>query len=100
GVGIIEGHLYSLKNLNPDIMAQLDADGQVEADVLLRLVKAIDDGYDLAIGSRFVQGGKNQLTLSRKIFTWGSSWVFRVMLGPLNVQEVTNSARAFTPTLF
>src|SRR5690242_1085501 len=29
GVGIIEGHLYSLRNLKPDIMAQLDADGQV-----------------------------------------------------------------------
>jgi dolichol-phosphate mannosyltransferase len=100
GVGIIEGHLYSLKYLKPDIMAQLDADGQVDADVLQKLVKVIDEGNDLAIGSRFVKGGKNQLSLFRKMFTWGASWVYRVIVGPVNVQEVTNSARAFTPELF
>ncbi len=100
GVGIIEGHKYSIKNLKPDIMAQIDADGQVEVDVLPRLIKVIDDGYDLALGSRFVKGGKNQLSLSRRIFTWGSSLVFRLFIGPMDIQEVTNSARAFTPELF
>lgn len=100
GVGIIEGHLYSIKNLKPDIMAQLDADGQVEADVIQRLVQAIDEGYDLAIGSRFVKGGENRLSISRRIFTLGSSWVFRILLGPFSIHEVTNSARAFTPQLF
>ncbi len=33
GVGIVEGHRYSLRNLNPDILAQIDADGQVVAIV-------------------------------------------------------------------
>src|SRR5579884_4272285 len=37
GVGLYEGHKYSLENLKPDVMAQLDADGQVEEDVLPRL---------------------------------------------------------------
>lgn len=100
GVGIIEGHLYSLKNLRPDILVQLDADGQVEWDVLPRLVKAIDDGYDLALGSRFVKGGENKLSFSRRLFTYGSSLVCRVIMGPLNISEFTNSARAFTPALF
>ncbi len=100
GMGIIEGHLYSLKNLNPDIMVQLDADGQVEWDVLPRLVKAIDEGYDLAIGSRFVKGGENKLSFSRRLFTYGSSLICRVIMGPLNIREFTNSARAFTPELF
>lgn len=100
GVGIIEGHKYSLKNLNPDVMAQLDADGQVEADVIQRLVEAIDEGYDLAIGSRFVSGGGNQLSLSRKLFSSGASFVCRVLMGPFKIREFTNSARAFTPSLF
>lgn len=100
GVGIIEGHLYSLKNLNPDIMAQLDADGQVDVAVLPKLVKAIEDGYTLALGSRFVPGGKNNLSLSRQIFSLGASWVVRLIMGPFNIQEVTNSARAFTPEIF
>ncbi len=100
GIGIIEGHKFALKNLKPDIMAQIDADGQVEVDVLPKLVEAIDEGYDLALGSRFVQGGQNKLNLSRRIFTWGSSMIFRLLIGPFDIHEVTNSARAFTPELF
>lgn len=100
GVGLIKGHEYSLEYLKPDIMAQLDADGQVGVDVLPRLVKAIEEGYDLAIGSRFVAGGKNMLSPSRRFFSIASSWISRIIMGPWNIKEFTNSARAFTPELF
>lgn len=100
GVGLVEGHRYSLANLNPDIMAQLDADGQVDEAVLVGLVKAVEEGHDLALGSRFVKGGKNQLSLTRRIFTAGSSLVCRLIMGPWRIHEFTNSARAFTPALF
>lgn len=100
GVGLIKGHQYALENLHPDILAQLDADGQVVPDVLVGLVKAINDGFDLAIGSRFISGGKNQLSLARRIFSYGASMVSRLIMGPWGIQEFTNSARAFTPQLF
>lgn len=100
GVGLIEGHQYALKHIHPEILAQLDADGQVSADVLIRLVKAIEEGNNLAIGSRFVTGGKNQLSFSRRLFTLGASIFCRIMIGPWDIKEVTNSARAFTPDLF
>ena len=100
GVGIIKGHQYALEHIHPNILAQLDADGQVVADVLIRLVKAIEDGYDLAIGSRFVLGGGNQLSASRRLFSFGASLVCRVLMGPYDIREFTNSARAFTPELF
>ncbi|MBI2196425.1 glycosyltransferase [Candidatus Daviesbacteria bacterium] len=100
GVGLIEGHKYALEHLSPDILAQLDADGQVIADVLVGLVKAIEEGYSLAIGSRFIKGGKNHLSFIRRIFTYGASIFCRLMIGPWDIGEVTNSARAFTPELF
>ncbi len=100
GVGLIEGHRYAIDHFHPDILAQLDADGQVVPDVLVRLVKTIEGGYSLAIGSRFVSGGKNQLSFARRIFTSGASLFFRLMVGPWDIKEVTNSARAFTPSLF
>lgn len=100
GVGLYKGHLYALEKFNPDIMAQLDADGQVDEKVLVELVKAIEEGYNLALGSRFVKGGKNELSLTRRLFTAGSSLVCRLIMGPLNIREFTNSARAFTPELF
>ncbi|MFA5932940.1 MAG: GtrA family protein [Microgenomates group bacterium] len=100
GVAVIEGHQYAVKHLKPDALVQLDADGQARADVIPRLLKAIGEGYTLAIGSRFVKGGKNDLTLLRRIFTWGSCTLSRIVMGPLDIQEFTNSARAFTPELF
>lgn len=100
GVALIKGHQYSIDHLKPDILAQVDADGQVEVDIIPRLVKVIDEGYDLAIGSRFVPGGKNKLSLSRRIFSAGSSFISRLIMGPWNIKEFGNSARAFTPALF
>jgi dolichol-phosphate mannosyltransferase len=100
GVGLIKGHQYSLEHIKPDILAQLDADGQVDVAVLPKLIKAVDEGYTLVLGSRFVPGGGNKLSLSRRIFSAGASWVVRVIMGPWNIKEVTNSARAFTPELF
>ena len=100
GVALIEGHQYVVAHLAPDALAQLDADGQVGADVLPRMLKALDEGYDLAIGSRFVAGGKNQLSFLRRIFSWGSCFVCRQVMGPADIGEFTNSARAFTPALF
>lgn len=100
GVATIEGHQYSLKHLKPDALAQLDADGQVSADVLPKLIQAIDEGYNLALGSRFIKGGKNKLSLIRRIFTWGSCMFCRTIMGPADIGEFTNSSRAFTPELF
>lgn len=100
GAGLIKGHQYALNNLHPDILAQLDADGQVVPDVLVRLINTIEEGYSLAIGSRFVSGGKNQLSFVRRIFTYGASFFYRLTVGPWDIKEVTNSARAFTPELF
>lgn len=100
GVAIVEGHRYSIKHFHPDALLQLDADGQAKADVIPRMLKALDEGYDLALGSRFVAGGKNQLSFMRKIFSSGASLVFRIVAGHFNIKEVTNSARAFTPELF
>lgn len=100
GVGLVSGHRCAIENLHPEILAQIDADGQVVPDVLVRLVGAIEEGYDLAIGSRFVEGGKNQLTMGRRIFTYGASFFCKLVMGPSDIWEFTNSARAFTPALF
>lgn len=100
GVGLIKGHQYAMEHLSPDVLAQMDADGQVETEILVRLVKTIEEGYDFVMGSRFVKGGKNLLSLSRRIFSAGLSLVCRIVMGPLDIGEFANSARAFTPELF
>lgn len=100
GVALIEGHKYSLAELHPDILVQMDADGQVDPEILPKLVSTIDEGYDIAMGSRFVSGGKNKLSLSRQLFSLGLSFFCRLVMGPIGIGEFANSARAFTPQLF
>lgn len=100
GIGLYKGHVYALKKSKPDIMVQIDADGQVNSKIIVTLVNTITEGYSLAIGSRFVKGGKNNLPFVRRLFSRSSSLVCRVLMGPMDIQEFTNSARAFTPKLF
>lgn len=100
GVGLIEGHKYAIKRLKPDALLQLDADCQVETSVIPKMLKVLEDGYDFAIGSRFVKGGKNKLSPMRRLFSSGASILCRILMGPWNIGEFTNSARAFTPELF
>lgn len=100
GVGLIEGHLYSIKHLRPQILAQIDSDGQIEPTVLPKLVRTIEAGYDLALGSRFIKGGKNQISLLGRFFSKASSWFCKIIMGPSNINEFNTLTRAFTPDLF
>lgn len=100
GTAFIEGHLYAIASLNPDLLLQTDADGQVELSILSQLVKTFEDGFDLVIGSRFVVGGKNMLAFSRRLFSNCMSWFCRLVMGPPNIREFANSTKAFTPALF
>ncbi len=40
-----------------DVLAVMDADGQHDAVLLLTMLRAIDQGSDLVIGSRYIEGG-------------------------------------------
>lgn len=100
GTGTIEGHKYAIEKFSPDALIQLDADGQVEANIISKLLDGIDEGYDLVIGSRMIKGGENRLSFIRRLFTWGSSMICRFVMGPFDIKEFTNSTRAFTPELF
>lgn len=100
GVGLIKGHQYSIRHLHPQILAQIDSDGQIEPDVLPKLVKTIEDGYDLVLGSRFIKGGKNQISPLGRFLSHGSSWFCKLIMGPFNISEFNTLTRAFTPELF
>lgn len=100
GVGLIKGHLYSIRHLRPQILAQIDSDGQINPDVLPKLVKTIEEGYNLALGSRFVKGGKNQISLLARTLSRCSSWFCKIVMGPWDINEFNTLTRAFTPELF
>jgi dolichol-phosphate mannosyltransferase len=89
------GFQYALDH-GYDVVAEMDADLSHDPRVLPELVAIASLGIDLAIGSRYVPGGriegwpKGRLRLSR----WGNRYV-ALMLG-LAINDATAGFRAFT----
>ncbi|MCB0925784.1 MAG: polyprenol monophosphomannose synthase [Mycobacterium sp.] len=77
------------------VLVEMDADGSHAPEQLYRLLDAIDNGADLAIGSRYVDGGTvrnwpwRRLALSKTANTYA-----RVLLG-VGIQDITAGYRAY-----
>jgi dolichol-phosphate mannosyltransferase len=41
----------------PDVVVSLDGDGNHDPALLVRMFAAIQDGYDIVVGSRYIAGG-------------------------------------------
>jgi dolichol-phosphate mannosyltransferase len=68
-----------------DVLALMDADFQHPPDLIPRLMQAIDQGADIAIGSRYAEGGamSEHWNIVRKMISALGTSVVRFLLGPL-----------------
>lgn len=77
------------------VLVEMDADGSHAPEQLYRLLDAIDNGADLAIGSRYVDGGTvrnwpwRRLVLSKSANTYS-----RLLLG-VGIHDITAGYRAY-----
>jgi dolichol-phosphate mannosyltransferase len=77
-----------------DAVVEMDADGSHQAEDLPRLIAALDHA-DLALGSRWVPGGKVlNWPKSRHLISRGGNIYVRVMLG-IKIKDATGGFRAF-----
>lgn len=77
------------------ILLEMDADFSHDPADILRLVAAVDAGADLAIGSRYVPGGKvEDWPWYRRWLSSGGNWYARTMLGT-EIGDMTAGFRAF-----
>ena len=69
GYGVaIQSLFEKAKSMNADVMLTLDADGQHNPEDIPKLLKPIeDDEADIVIGSRFLEGAKNNVPRYRRI---------------------------------
>lgn len=78
-----------------EIVIEMDADFSHDPTDLPRLVRAVDEGADLAIGSRYVRGGSTpDWPLGRRLISKGGNLYARVMLG-VPIRDATAGFRAF-----
>jgi dolichol-phosphate mannosyltransferase len=78
-----------------ETVIEMDADFSHDPDDLPRLVEAIEQGADLAIGSRYVPGGSTpDWPWSRRFISIGGNLYARILLG-LSIRDATAGFRAF-----
>ncbi|WP_101786772.1 polyprenol monophosphomannose synthase [Nonomuraea indica] len=78
-----------------DVLVEMDADGSHQPEQLPELLRAVAGGADLAIGSRYVPGGKVvNWPASRQLLSRGANVYTRIMLG-LGVRDATAGFRAY-----
>lgn len=58
GRALIMGYEYAIKKLHADVVIPNDADFQWDPQDIPKLLEKIDEGYDVAVASRHVLGGK------------------------------------------
>ncbi len=84
GTAYIHGFRWCIKN-NYEYIFEMDADFSHNPDDLIRLYKACEQGYDLAIGSRYINGVNVVNWPMSRILTsyYGSMYVRSVLRTPI-----------------
>ena len=79
--------------LNPDVIVHTDADGQYLSKHIPELIKKVEQGYDLVLGSRFQRGNYNG-SLMKNIGNQAFAKVFTKLL-KIRLTDTTTGFRAF-----
>ena len=78
-----------------EVLIEMDADCSHQPEQLPSLVHAVEAGEDLAIGSRYVPGGKTEnWPIQRQILSRGANIYTRVVLGTA-IKDITAGFRAY-----
>lgn len=62
-----------------DILSYMDVDLSTGLKAFPKLLGALEEGYDIAIGSRYVAGSRIRRTFSRRLYSWGYNILFRAL---------------------
>lgn len=94
GAAYIAGFRWALER-DYEVIIEMDADGSHPPASLPTLIGAVQQGADLAIGSRYVPGGKiENWPLSRHLISRGGNLYSKIMLGA-EVNDITAGFRAY-----
>jgi dolichol-phosphate mannosyltransferase len=101
GAAYVRGMRMALDELAAEAVVQMDADFSHDPADVPRLLAALEAGADLAIGSRYVRGGRipdNWSALRRLNSRWGNR-VARYLVGLHPIRDCTSGFRAIRATL-
>ncbi len=101
GIALQHAHRYAFEDLCAGVVAQIDADLSHEPTQLPELLHSLVNGYDLAIGSRYVAGGGTSgWPVSRRLTSLLANRLIRIITGCGDVHDWTSGFRAFTIDIY
>jgi len=97
GAAIRDGLLRSCELADPrDVLITLDADNTHTPELILRMVRAVREGHDVVIASRFRPGSRIRgVSVMRRVFSLGASLLLRLLFPIQGVRDYTSGYRAY-----
>ncbi|MDP9303347.1 MAG: polyprenol monophosphomannose synthase [Actinomycetota bacterium] len=94
GPAYLAGFRHALAS-DAELVLEMDCDFSHDPDCVPRLIAAVEDGADLALGSRYVPGGGvRNWGLLRRLISAGGSFYARIILG-VEVRDLTGGFKCY-----
>ncbi len=102
GAAYIKGMSLAVEKLKPDVMFEMDADGQHDPKKVPEFLQKIDEGNDLVIGTRYSGGGSipQNWPPIRKIYSVFGNLLVRTIFGRFAIHDWTGGYRAMKIPVF
>jgi len=92
GAVLKAGIEYLRENHKPDVVVTFDADGQHQAKDIPTLIKPLEEGFDMVLGTRFLEK-KSQAPFVRKLIL-KAGVIFTNLLSNVKLTDTHNGLRA------
>ena len=94
------GISFAMTTFNPDLLLQMDADGQHDPKLIPEFINLANNDFSLVIGSRFIDGGKTpDFSIWRKFLSILANWLVRNLGGVKHVKDCTSGFRCIKANL-
>lgn len=101
GKAYIAGIKYALKKLKPEVIFEMDADHSHNPEDIIKMLNAIDEGYDFVIGSRYIEGGvSKEWEVHRRFTSFCARTISRLGLSLGGIKDSSGGFRAIRKDVF
>ena len=91
---------FAMKTFKPDLLLQMDADGQHNPNHIPEFINLANTGFSLVIGSRFIDGGETpDFSIWRRFLSIFGNWLVRNLGGIKHVKDCTSGFRCIKANL-
>jgi len=102
GAAYVRGMTFAIEKMGAELMFEIDADLSHDPFKVPDFLRKIDEGYDMAIGTRYSRGGSipSNWGLNRKIFSILGNLLVRIILMRFRISDWTGGFRALRKEVF